>query len=290
LSKDRRILDLFKRVYALEKLHGTSSHLTFKEGKVVYFSGGENHQTFVKCFDEEVLLAKMKEIFHEPPSEVTVYGEAYGGKMQKMSATYGTKARFIAFDVMISGKWLQAEQAKRLVENLGLEFVPFNLVDCTREALDAERDIPSRVGVANALKDGVVDYVPRPAEGIVIRPVVELVYPGGDRIIAKHKRDDFSERASKKDTQLDPAVAAALTSAEAVAAEFVTEERGRHVADKLKGTLGRTLTMSDTPAFLDAMVEDVVREGAGEFEDAPVTRKAIRSAAGKLFRKMDSEA
>ncbi len=41
LYKVRDIL-LFKRCYAMNKLHGTSSHISWKEGKLHYFPGGEN--------------------------------------------------------------------------------------------------------------------------------------------------------------------------------------------------------------------------------------------------------
>ena len=55
LYKDQTIL-LFKEVYALEKIHGTSSHITFTREtatlapeippKLTFFSGGESHQRF----------------------------------------------------------------------------------------------------------------------------------------------------------------------------------------------------------------------------------------------------
>jgi hypothetical protein len=258
--------------------------LRFESDTIHFFSGGEKRETFVSIFDQADLGRRFAEIFHTPPTKVVVYGEAYGGKMQGMSGTYGTKARFIAFDVAINDKWLQVEHAKRLTESLGLEFVPFNLVDCTPEALNAERDIPSRIGVINAQRDGVTDYVPKPAEGIVVRPVIELDYPNGSRIIAKHKRSDFSERKSKADTNLNPDKALALANAEAVAAEFVTEMRLSHVVDKLKGTVGRELTFADIPEVIDAMMEDVLREGAGEVENTKPNRKAIGNATAKMLK------
>lgn len=284
LSRDPSILRFFRQVYALEKVHGTSAHLRFESDTIHFFSGGEKRETFVSIFDQADLGRRFAEIFHTPPTKVVVYGEAYGGKMQGMSGTYGTKARFIAFDVAINDKWLQVEHAKRLTESLGLEFVPFNLVDCTPEALNAERDIPSRIGVINAQRDGVTDYVPKPAEGIVVRPVIELDYPNGSRIIAKHKRSDFSERKSKADTNLNPDKALALANAEAVAAEFVTEMRLSHVVDKLKGTVGRELTFADIPEVIDAMMEDVLREGAGEVENTKPNRKAIGNATAKMLK------
>ena len=45
LYKNQEIL-MFKECYALEKIHGTSAHVGFKEGAIHFFSGGENHERF----------------------------------------------------------------------------------------------------------------------------------------------------------------------------------------------------------------------------------------------------
>src|SRR4051812_35507155 len=97
LYKAQEILE-FKRVYALEKIHGTSAHVAWKDGQIRFFSGGEKHETFVKVFDVQALEQKFAERFGET-GDVTVYGEAYGGKCQHMSATYGPAMKFVAFDV-----------------------------------------------------------------------------------------------------------------------------------------------------------------------------------------------
>lgn len=270
-------LDTFHKVYALEKVHGTSAHISFNDGKVGFFSGGENYQTFINQFDTSDLLQRLNSIFHQYPTKIMVYGEAYGGKQQKMSHAYGTQPRFIVFDVAIDDKWATVPQAERLAVGLGLEFVPYEIVSCTEEALNFERDRPSRVGLRRGIEGAK-------AEGIVIRPMVELTDSHGNRIIAKHKRSDFSERASKRDTELDDSKAVELGNAEIVATEFVTPMRAQHVVDKMLGSLGRTLTPQDIPQFLDAMLEDVLREGKGEFEDTPAVHKAIKKNAVKLFK------
>jgi hypothetical protein len=55
LYKDQTIL-MLRECYALEKVHGTSAHITWKDGNfggtVSYFSGGEKYANFVKLFDE----------------------------------------------------------------------------------------------------------------------------------------------------------------------------------------------------------------------------------------------
>jgi hypothetical protein len=61
LYKDQRIL-LFKEVYALEKIHGTSAHVALKDGQLRLFSGGEKHENFAALFDQPTLAASMGEI------------------------------------------------------------------------------------------------------------------------------------------------------------------------------------------------------------------------------------
>ena len=56
LYKDQRIL-LFKECYALEKIHGTSAHISYSaEKKTLTFFTGGNHNIFISLFDSEKLL------------------------------------------------------------------------------------------------------------------------------------------------------------------------------------------------------------------------------------------
>ena len=135
----RKIL-LFKEVWALEKIHGTSARVRWKDGQITFSSGGEKHERFVAFFNEEELQAKFTELGHDG---VIIYGEAYGGKCQGMSETYGKELRFIAFEVQIGDTWLNVENAAEVVQKLGLEFVHYVKIPTTIEAIDEQRDAPS---------------------------------------------------------------------------------------------------------------------------------------------------
>lgn len=276
LYRDQTAL-MFKRVYALEKIHGTSAHVSFNEGNVGYFAGGESHEKFKSIFDHEKLTAAFVALGH---LKVMVHGEAYGGKCQGMSGTYGKNLMFTVFDVMVGDTWLSVPDAHEVANKLGLQFVHYEEVDATVEALDAVRDRPSVQAMRNL---GVGDKF---SEGVVIRPLREMTLSNGARVIAKHKRPEFSERASKADTVVNPEKALVLADAQAVAEEWVTEMRAIHVTDRLKAALARDLMASDTRAFIDAMTEDVMREGAGEVADTVENKKAIGRQAVKLFQKL----
>ena len=116
LYKNQDIL-LFKECYALEKIHGTSAHVGFRGGELSFFPGGIKLAAFEALFDREDLHKKMVAMGHDG---VTVYGEAYGGSCQKMSHTYGTDLRFVAFDVQVGETWLRVPDAHDVSTNLGL--------------------------------------------------------------------------------------------------------------------------------------------------------------------------
>jgi hypothetical protein len=277
---------MFRECYAMEKVHGTSANVRLRKVvtpespdvgvEVIYYAGGASHDSFVKIFDEPALKAAFLAV--PELTDVTVYGEAYGGKLQGMSDTYGKTLKFIAFDVLIGERWLSVESASLMAQTLGFEFVPYERISTDQAALDAERDRPSRVAVRRGITE------PKISEGVVLRPVVEVTLNNGTRICAKHKRVEFSERASKKDTVADPGKLEVLKKADEIAKEWVTPMRLQHVTDKLAAAEGRLLEMKDTGNVIRAMVEDVLREGAGEIEPSKEAERAIGAAASKLFR------
>jgi hypothetical protein len=268
LYKNQTIL-MFRECYAMEKIHGTSAHISWKDGQLHFNSGGESHDNFVKLFDAEALAKGMNDLGH---TEVVIFGEAYGGKQQQQAWRYGKQLRFVAFDVKIGDYWLDVPNADQVARRLGLDFVHWKKVPAEIEALNAERDAPSE----QARKNGVEGDQPR--EGVVLRPLMEFRTNGVDRVISKHKRDVERETATARKVD-DPAKLQVLQEAEAIALEWVTETRLDHVLDKLPGA-----TITDTGKVIAAMVEDVTREGAGEIIDSKEARKAIGARAAKLFK------
>ncbi len=277
LYKSQEIL-AFRSCYALEKIHGTSAHVAWHDGTVRFFSGGESHVSFSALFGAEALRAKFAERFLAT-DRVTVYGEAYGGKCQHMSKTYGASLRFIAFDVQIGDVWLAVPQAEELSHHLGFEFVDYVFVSTDVAVLDAERDKPS----TQARRNGIDEE--RLREGVVLRPPFEVMLNNGRRLIAKHKREEFSERGRPK-IDLDPSRRELLVNADGIALEWVTPMRLEHVIDVvLSARDDKEISMRDTPLVIAGMVEDVTREGAGEIVDSDPARRAISRRTVELFKK-----
>ncbi len=279
----------FKELYAMEKLHGTSAHVAFKTGQpLTFFSGGESLVNFKALFDEEKLTAAFAALGSE---EVTVHGEAYGGKQQRQSWRYGTKLKFCAFDVKIGEHWLSVPQAEDVCKQLGIEFVHYTKIPATLEAIDAERDAVSEQAKRNGVEEKEGVFLRR--EGVVLRPLFEVIRNNGERVIAKHKRDEERETVSVR-VPGDEKKLAELASANEFTAEYVTPNRLDHVLDHLKAQLGRELGMEDMRTILDAMVEDCVREGEERLprdkdskELLPITgalRGAIGGKTAKMFK------
>lgn len=271
LYKDARVLS-FKHVYALEKIHGTSAHISWDGESVRFFSGGEKYENFVMLFDAEELKARFERLFDTSDGrKVIVFGEAYGGKQQGMAHVYGPNLKFVAFDIKVGECWLDVPTAANLVCELGLEFVEFWLVHATEEVLNAERDRPSEQARRNGMGDDKM------REGIVIRPLFEVTTSAGKRLIAKHKRAEFQEVRTHRKIGLPPMV---LEDAKAVAEEWVTEMRLQHVEDELKSR-NEPYGLGDV---IRCMIDDVKREGYGEIVWSKAVGKAIAVRVKELIK------
>jgi len=270
LYKSQDIL-LFKECYALEKVHGTSAHIKWHEGNVSFFSGGASHELFVSLFDKEFLITKFTELWGDAAT-VTIFGEAYGGKLQGMSKTYGDKLRFIIFDVLIGERWLVVPEATKVAEMFGLEFVPWKVISTDLDCLTAYRDSYSQVAFLRGMGGDKI------GEGLVLRPLIEVNHSGGGRVIVKYKRDNFKETATSR--KVDRGDLKVLENTKAIANEWVTMERLRHVLDKLPQGIG----VEETRQVIDAMLADILIEGKDEIVDSPCAQREIKSTAAKMFK------
>lgn len=258
----------FKKLYALEKIHGTSAHISYEEERPLlhFFSGGASHQMFIDLFNHKELYEKFKSLGYK---SVTVYGEAYGGKLQGMKNTYGKDLKFVAFEVAVP-EWLNVPDAEKICQQLGIEFVHYELIDATTEEINRVRDEESIQAIRNGCGHGKV------REGVVLRPVQEAEFDG-ERIIAKHKSDSFKETRTPR--ELDPEKLVILTKSKEIADEWVTEMRLDHVLGKLP----HCISPADTKMVIEAMLEDIRVEAEGEIILSKEAEGAIKTKSAKLF-------
>jgi len=277
LYKNNEILVLFRECYAMEKIHGTSAHVAYKLGELRFFAGGERYENFVALFEQGKTgpgdVATLKEKIKETGvAEVVIYGEAYGGKCQGMSDTYGKELKFVVFDVKIGDCWLAVPQAEKFATGLGLEFVSYEKIPATLEAVDREKERDSVQAVRNGMGEG------RKREGVVLRPLMELTKNNESRIISKHKNDDFRE--TKTPRKVDPEKLKVLEEANAIAEEWVTPMRLAHVLDKIDSP-----DITKMKEIIGRMCEDVKREAEGEIVWSKEVQKAIGKATAVATKK-----
>ena len=278
LYKNKDIL-FFKECWAMEKIHGTSAYVKYnhQNGELKFFSSGLKHDQFVGIFDQQELFEKFKEnAVEHNVNELIVYGEAYGGRMQGMSSTYGKDLKFVAFEVYNKDVnwWFDVDQADRIATKLGFEFVYYKRIETTEEAINSEMMSDSVQSVRNGMGTGHM------REGIVLRPIKEFVFQNGGRVICKHKRPEFAERENTPKFS-DPEQIKILENAKEIADEWVTLMRLRHVLDKFENP-----SLEDANKIIKAMIEDVYREAKGEIEEGKAVRKEIGKKTIKLFKDM----
>src|SRR6185436_4228630 len=142
----------------------------------------------------------------------------------------------------------------------------------------ALRDKPSEV----AMRHGMGNDKQR--EGIVLRPLEEMMTNNNHRVIVKHKIDKFGERNTPQSVHnIDPNKLVVLAEATAIANEWVTEERLSHVVSHLTID-GVEPGIEKTGAVIKEMVADVYREAAGEIVESKEATAAIGKKAAQMFK------
>jgi len=165
-----------------EKIDGTNVRVMWDGNKVSFGGKTDNAQMPVFLFEklQEIFTAeKLKEVFNE--DSVCLYGEGFGARIQKGGGNYiKDGVDFILFDIKIGDWWLKREDIEEIAEKLGIRIVKIIGSGTLDEAIDlAKKGFKSQFGIFTA-------------EGIVLKPEIELSARNGKRIITKVKHKDFN--------------------------------------------------------------------------------------------------
>jgi ATP-dependent RNA circularization protein (DNA/RNA ligase family) len=169
-----------------EKIDGTNIRVMWDDDKIRY--GGKTDNAQIPAF----LLHQMDELFSidifsklYPDNPLCLYGEGFGDKIQKKGKEYLRDSQsFILFDVRIGDVWLERHNVEDVAEKLGVQAVPIIGTGSLNKAVEYVRNgFASQVAKSFALDTD--------AEGLVMRPEVELFDRLGHRIITKIKYKDF---------------------------------------------------------------------------------------------------
>ena len=122
---------------------------------------------------------KLADVFPDVEGEAILFGEGYGAKIQKGGNYIPDGIDFILFDVKIGDWWLKREDVLGIAKSLAIRTVPVLRRGTLDDAVSA-----IKAGVKSTFGDFL-------AEGMVLRPTVELKSRSGHRIITKIKHRDF---------------------------------------------------------------------------------------------------
>jgi len=168
---------------ATEKVDGTNIRIMWDGNRVSFGGKTDNAQIPALLFEQlshmflgEHNEQKFEELFGE--DEVCLYGEGFGGNIQKGKGDYGD-FDFVLFDVRIGDWWLKRDGVQDIATKLDVPIVPIIATATLKELSDM---------VSDGFKSQWGDFI---AEGVVAKPAVELKTREGDRIITKLKHKDF---------------------------------------------------------------------------------------------------
>jgi len=166
-----------------EKVDGTNIRIGW-DGENVRV-GGRTDNAQMPTF----LHDKLSEIFTPDACRsslkgpAVLYGEGYGARIQKGGGNYiADGVGFILFDIRCGRWWLTSDDVETIADSLGVPITPVVGAGTIQKAIDM-----IRAGLASEL--GQQDFL---AEGLVLRPRLELAARNGERIIAKLKHKDFA--------------------------------------------------------------------------------------------------
>ena len=167
-----------------EKINGTNIRVIWDGMEKVEFRGRTD-----KAQISTFLLDKLKEMFpigrfrgattqYLPP--LCLYGEGYGARIQKGGGKYIPDGiSFILFDVKIDKWWLKREDVEEIAKQLEIDAVPIMGEGTLDDAIQMiKKGVESTFG----------DFL---AEGLVLKPKIDLLARSGHRIITKIKHSDF---------------------------------------------------------------------------------------------------
>jgi hypothetical protein len=166
-----------------EKIDGTNIRLHWNGETVTVGGRTDNAQvptTLLSNLAPLLDTERWRAVFPDA-TDVTVYGEGYGAKIQK-GGQYRPDQAVIVFDVLVGRWWLDDENVADVASRLGFDVVPWQFTGSLDEAWG--------LIVAGVLTS---EWPDARIEGVVGRPAVDLFNRRGERVMAKAKVKDWQD-------------------------------------------------------------------------------------------------
>lgn len=165
-----------------EKVDGTCIRILWDMQTLRF--GGKTDNAQIPTF----LISKLQDLFpvskfqeHFVETPVCLYGEGYGARIQKGGGNYIPKGvDFVLFDILIGEWWLQRKDIEGIAIKFNIGIVPIIGHGTISDAVQIIK--------SGLLKSEWGDFL---AEGMVLKPEIELFTRNGQRIVTKIKHKDF---------------------------------------------------------------------------------------------------
>jgi hypothetical protein len=171
-----------------EKIDGTNIRVEW-DGVDLFFKGRTDKAKMQPNLNAKLSAifdhARFHKAFPEVPDEpITLYGEGYGVGVQKGGGGYiPDDTGFILFDVRVGSRWLKFDDVEDIALKMDIPVVP----------VIGKGPLSTAI---NMTQYGIASYLPGAscqAEGLVMRPAVDLFSRNGHRVITKVKTRDFAK-------------------------------------------------------------------------------------------------
>jgi ATP-dependent RNA circularization protein (DNA/RNA ligase family) len=172
-----------------EKIDGTNVRIIY-DGKTVTFKGRRDDSDLPKdlfsYLNAVFTVDKLRHVFShreiKDGSKLQLFGEGYGGNIQKAGPNYRPDIGFILFDVHQNYWWFQRD-VKKAACSLGIYYAPIIGVMSEQEVVDYVKSKPLSLCSQN----------PQVMEGVVCRPNSSLmrILENGEPLMMKLKCREF---------------------------------------------------------------------------------------------------
>jgi len=164
-----------------EKIDGTNIRILYNHslGKVEYRGKTDNAQIYPGLNNHlraAFPVSLLSSIFD---CDVCLYGEGFGAKIQSGGKYLPDHQSFCLFDIKVGDYWLERSSVVDIGHQMDCNIVSECGIGTLKEAIAFVRNSFTSV------------YNGAPAEGLVMRPIIELLDRRGERIITKIKVKDF---------------------------------------------------------------------------------------------------
>lgn len=261
---------------ATEKLHGANFSFwcdgtEVKVASRTQFVDGTfyNCQAVINKYQDCVMQLWQKESMGNDSTELVVFGELFGGNIQK-EVEYGEKD-FHAFDVVVNGTPINKALAQEGCTEVGIPFVPVIAIGTFAECLALSNTFKSTLTPEGYEEENT-------SEGLVIEPVEPNWFNNGSRLYFKNKTEGFSEKKRKPKEH----IVFELSDEES---ELMNELLTYNTTQRVSNVISKIgqVTNKDFGKILGLTTQDLLEEFTKETEQDP---KQIAESNWKAFLKL----